>query len=129
MNILVVDDEGIVLESCNRVLRPEGFSVQLAASADEALAIIEGQPPALLIIDVKMPVHDGLYIMKELNRRQLRVPVILMSGFSTRETIEESYKMGAMMFLAKPFTPDELLGAVRRVIEEASDEKEKSPGH
>ena len=129
MNILVVDDEGIVLESCNRVLKPEGFSVRLATSADEALAIIDREPPALLIIDVKMPVHDGLYIIKELNRKQQPVPVILMSGFSTKETIEESYKMGARMFLAKPFTPDELLGAVRRVIEEASDGKEKSPGY
>jgi DNA-binding NtrC family response regulator len=127
MRILVVDDEGIVLASCKRVLVPEGFEVALAASADEALAAIDREPPALLIVDVKMPVHDGLYIMRELNRRQQRVPVILMSGFSTKETIEESYKMGASRFLAKPFTPDELLETVRLVIkEESADGKKKS---
>jgi DNA-binding NtrC family response regulator len=117
MKILVVDDEGIVLESCNRVLESEGFEVISVKSADEALASIAHNQPSLLLIDVKMPVHDGIYLMKELKARGNDVPIIVMSGYSTRETIEEADLMGASRFLSKPFTPDELLETVREVIE------------
>jgi DNA-binding NtrC family response regulator len=117
MKILVVDDEGIVLESCNRVLESEGFEVISVKSADEALAAIDHDQPSLLLIDVKMPVHDGIYLMKELKQRGKDVPIIVMSGYSIRETIEEADLMGASRFLAKPFTPDELLETVREVIE------------
>lgn len=116
MQILVVDDEGIVLESCKRVLESEGFEVISAESADEALAAIDQYLPSLLLIDVKMPVHDGIYLMKELKQRRMNVPIIVMSGYSTRETIEEADLMGASRFLAKPFTPDELLEMVRELI-------------
>jgi len=128
MKILVVDDEGIVLDSCERVLNAEGYEVQVVTSAEEALATAEEFAPSLLIIDVKMPVHDGIYIMRELKRKNRRIPVIVMSGLSTEETIEESYNMGANIFLPKPFTPDELLAAVRQVLaKEAPDGNQESP--
>jgi DNA-binding NtrC family response regulator len=127
MKILVVDDEGIVLDSCKLVLESEGFEVHVVKSADEAFIEIEKETPALLLIDIKMPVHDGLYIMQELKKRGRHIPAILMSGFSTRETIEESYGMGASQFLPKPFTPDELLETVRLVIgKESANGKKKS---
>lgn len=117
MKVLVVDDEGIVLESCQRVLESEGFEVLLVKSADEALAAIEKEGPSLLLIDLKMPIHDGIYLMKELKKREIDTPAIVMSGYSTKETIEEADSMGACRFLPKPFTPDELLETVHQVIE------------
>jgi len=117
MQILVVDDEGIVLKSCKRVLESEGFEVILANSAYEALVAIDHDPPSLFLIDVKMPVHDGMYLIKELKQRGNDVPIIVMSGYSTNETIKEAELMGASRFLAKPFTPYELLETVREVIE------------
>lgn len=117
MQVLIIDDEGIVLESCRRVLEPEGFAVWLAKSVDEALALIESDPPSLLLLDVKMPVHDGIYLIKELQNRKKEIPVIVMSGYSTEETIREAEFVGAKRFLPKPFTPDELLAVVREVVE------------
>lgn len=117
MRILVIDDEGIVLESCRRVLEPEGYELQLATSADEALRAVEKNPPALLLLDLKMPVHDGFYLMNELKKRGKEIPVIVMSGYSTDETIKETDRMGAIRFLPKPFTPDELIQTVREAIE------------
>ena len=117
MQILVVDDEGIVLESCKRVLEAEGFEVILSKSAYEALAAIDYDPPSLFLIDVKMPVHDGMYLIKELKQRGNEAPIIVMSGYNTNATIKEAELMGASRFLAKPFTPYELLEAVREVIE------------
>lgn len=117
MKILVVDDEGIVLSSCRKVLAPEGFEVLTAGSADDALAVIEKEPPALLLLDIKMPIHDGIYLMQALGNLEKRIPVIVISGYSTEDAMKEAYTMGASRFLPKPFTPDELLEAVRQVME------------
>jgi DNA-binding NtrC family response regulator len=117
MKLLVVDDEGIVLESCRRVLETEGYGVSLVKSADEALKVIEKEDFSMLLLDLKMPVHDGIYLMRELKQRKKDVPIIVMSGYSTKETIEEADMMGANLFLPKPFTPEELLEAIRKVTE------------
>jgi DNA-binding NtrC family response regulator len=115
MKLLVVDDEGIVLESCRKVLEAEGYSVTLAKSADEALAVIEKEDFSLLLMDLKMPLHDGIYLIKELKQRKKEIPIIVMSGYSTQETIAEADTMGANLFLPKPFTPDELIEAIREI--------------
>jgi len=115
MKLLVVDDEGIVLESCRRVLESEGYSVTLAKSADEALGIIDKEDFSLLLMDLKMPHHDGIYLMRELKQRKKEIPIIVMSGYSTQETIAEADKMGATIFLPKPFTPDELMESIREI--------------
>jgi DNA-binding NtrC family response regulator len=115
MKLLVVDDEGIVLESCKRVLESEGHSVTAAKSADEALAVIDNEDFSLLLMDLKMPHHDGIYLMKELKHRKKDIPIIVMSGYSTQETIAEAGFMGAKLFLPKPFTPDELMEAIREI--------------
>ena len=117
MKILVVDDEGIVLDSCKRVLEAEGFEVYLVPSADKALEAIKKDDFGLLLIDVKMPEHDGMYLMGEVKEKWPDIPIIVMSGYHTTETVEQAAKMGATSFIAKPFTPDELLETVRQVIE------------
>ena len=115
MKVLVVDDEGIVLESCRKVLGAAGLDVIPVKSADEALLIIDKERPDLLLIDLKMPGHDGLYLMKELKNRHIKTPAIVMSGYSTDETILEANAMAAR-FLPKPFTPDELVESVRQAL-------------
>ena len=126
MKILVVDDEGIVLDSCQRVLEEDGLEVLLVTSADKAIMAIEDEEPSVLLMDVKMPVRDGMDLMREVKERWPDIPIIVMSGYDTIETIEEAVKMGAATFIAKPFTPDELLETVRQVIkkEEAHGKKE-----
>jgi DNA-binding NtrC family response regulator len=116
MKIMVIDDEGIVLESCRRVLEPEGYELMLARSADEALAVVDVEMPSLILLDLKMPVHDGIYFMKTLKERGVDVPVVVMTGYSTVETMQEADEMGASRFLPKPFTPDELIETVRQVL-------------
>jgi len=116
MKILVIDDEAVVLESCKKILRSEGFAVALVSTVDDALALLEQERFSLLLIDIKMPKRDGLYLMDVLCRRGEQIPVVVMSGYQTEETIEEATRRGAAFFLPKPFTPDELLSAVRKVI-------------
>jgi DNA-binding NtrC family response regulator len=117
MKILVVDDDPIVLDSCKRVLEAEGFHVVLVPNADDALKALEKEGFALLIIDVKMPKRDGMYLMREIKKKWPEIPIIVMSGYSTTETIAQGLRMGAAQFISKPFTPDEMIESVRQVLQ------------
>lgn len=123
MKVLVVDDEGIVLDSCRRILAAEGFDVIVAPSVDEALKRLDAEtdPLPLLLMDVKMPVRDGMDLMRQIREKGLALKIIVMSGYPTEETIEKAGMLGATTFIAKPFTPEELLETVRSV---AGKEKE-----
>lgn len=116
MKVLVVDDEAIVLKSCRLVLEAEGCEVIAAASVDEALAILEQHIPDLLLIDVKMPIHNGMYLMRQVKEKRPGIPIIVMSGYATSETIREAEDLGAATFLPKPFTPDELADTLKTVL-------------
>jgi DNA-binding NtrC family response regulator len=116
VKILIVDDEQVVLDSCRKILTAEGYEVFLASSALEALAAMKTDEFSLLIIDVKMPQHDGMYLMRELNEHCPGTPVMVMSGYHTAQTIEEAQQMGAVSFIYKPFTPDELINSVRNAV-------------
>jgi len=115
MKILVVDDERIVLESCRRVLG-DRFDVGLAKSAEEALEAINREAFSLILLDIKMPHKDGMTFMRQVKETWPEIPVIIMSGYVTMKTMEEVAKTDAATFLAKPFTPDELVQAVDQVL-------------
>jgi len=130
MKILVVDDEDIVLESCQAVFELEGFEVMLVPSADEAIKAMKNDNFALLLIDVKMPKHDGMYLMEKIKEQWPNIPIIVMSGYCTTEIIKEAFKMGAANFIAKPFEPDELVETVRHTIKkEERYGKKESPSN
>ena len=125
MKILVVDDEDIVLDSCQAVLEEENFEVMLVSSADKALEAMKDGDITLLLIDVKMPKHDGMYLMSEIKRQWPHIPVIVMSGYYTTQTIKDAIKMGAATFIAKPFEPEELIKAVRKIIKKEGNHGKK----
>ena len=127
MKILVVDDDPIVLESCKRILEAENFGVLLVPSVDKALEVMEEQGVRLLLVDVKIPGRDGMYLMREVKRKWPSARIIVMSGYPTPETISDCAKFGAATFIPKPFTPDELLDAVYQLLgKEESREITKS---
>jgi DNA-binding NtrC family response regulator len=123
MKILVVDDDAIVIKSCKRILEAEGFEVLTVPSADEALEIIRKYDFGLLLVDVKMPKHDGMFLMREIKKDLPDTPIIVMSGYPTPETIADVLKLGATQFIPKPFRPDELVKLIRLVIQKGSSKK------
>jgi DNA-binding NtrC family response regulator len=130
LKILVIDDETIVLDSCKKVLGVDGIEVALATSADKALEVMTTATFSLILVDVKMPHKDGLSLLKDVKEKWPDIPIIVMSGYATPETIDEVSKSGAATFIAKPFTPDELLEAIRQVMEkEESHGEEEGPCH
>jgi DNA-binding response OmpR family regulator len=118
MRILVVDDDPTVLKSCQRVLEAEGFDVYLVPSADKALEAMRNDDFALLLVDIKMPQRDGIYLMTEIKKEWPHIPIIVMSGYDTEQTVQQAMETGATSFIAKPFTPTELLNALQKVLEE-----------
>jgi DNA-binding NtrC family response regulator len=116
MRILIVDDEEIVLESCRKVLEADGYDVLLAGSADQALERMRDEPPDLLLVDIKMPERDGVYLIREVRKERTDIPIVLMTGYTTKETVAQAAQIGVATLIAKPFTPDELAETVRGVL-------------
>ncbi len=125
--ILVVDDDKIVLESCRRILEAEGYRVFLVESAREAIDLLEEQYIDLMLMDVKMPQQDGVYILDKIREKWSldiwpELPVLVMSGYPTPATIRELKESGARDFISKPFTPDELLDAITTILKRRENE-------
>jgi len=119
--ILVVDDDKIVLISCKRVLEAEGYQVVLVSNVEEALELLGRIHFDLMIMDIKMPDRDGLYLLEKIKKnwpleKWEEFPILATSGYSTLDTINNLIERGAKDFLAKPFTPDELLSSVKKIL-------------
>jgi DNA-binding NtrC family response regulator len=117
MKILVVDDDAIVVKSCKRILEAEGFEVITVPSAEDALETVKKYDFDLLLIDVKMPKRDGMYLMREVKKDLPEIPIIVMSGYPTPETVADVLELGATQFIPKPFRPDELIKTIHQVIQ------------
>ena len=123
MKILVVDDDAIVIKSCKRILEAEALEVSTVPSADEALEMIKKYEFDLLLIDVKMPKHDGMFLMREILKVIPDMPIVVMSGYPTPETVSDVLKLGATQFIPKPFRPDELIKVVRPILQKILGKK------
>jgi DNA-binding response OmpR family regulator len=123
--VLIVDDEPRILKFLELKLKASGYGVLTANSGFEALEQVEAQAPDLVVLDVLMPKKDGFETLKEL-RAFSSVPVIILSAKEADTDKVRGLKLGADDYLAKPFSPDELVArieAVRRRLESAQDRK------
>lgn len=111
--ILVVDDDPTVRRYVRTTLERAGYKIAEAASAEEAMTAIEGQPPLrLLLTDIVMPGRNGLWLAAQFHRALPKVPVLFISGFA-RDYQEE---LSGSVCLRKPFTPSELVAAVEDIL-------------
>jgi DNA-binding NtrC family response regulator len=114
--ILIVDDEKNILLTIRHALEPKGYEVASATTGEEALRLLEQQVFDLMLLDLKLPGIDGMSVLKEASERQPNVPVIIISAYGTVGNAVEAMKLGAIDFLEKPFSPEELREAVRRIL-------------
>jgi len=115
--ILVIDDERGLREGCRRILESEGYAVDLAEDGQKGLERIKQQPYDLLLIDLMMPVMGGLELMDEVQKLNLDVIMVVITGFATIETAVDAMKHGAYDYVPKPFSPDQLIAVVNRGLE------------
>jgi DNA-binding NtrC family response regulator len=118
--ILVIDDEAIVRTSCERALGPEGYEMKVASSGKEGLDLLEKESFSIVLLDLKMPDIDGIFVLNKINEKWPDTKVIMITGYSTVETAVQALRLGAYNFIEKPFTPDTLITAVNEAFEKCS---------
>ena len=114
IDILVIDDEDVVLDAVAHICSAEGLRVETARDGAAALRALELHRFRLVVCDIMMPEIDGFQVLGEVQRRFPETPVIISTGFSTVENAVKSLYAGAIDFIPKPFTADELLSAITR---------------
>ena len=124
--MLVIDDEIIVLDSCRRVFSSDGYDVTVTASPREGLELAKGSRFDVILCDWMMPEFDGMDVLKELEQISPESTVVMISGYPNVGRATEALKHGAMDYIAKPFTPEEILETVRRATRRKVTEEKKS---
>jgi len=115
-NILVIDDDAFMRDACHQTLTKHGHNVSLAKTGHEGLVLLEKWSFDLILLDLKMPDEDGLLILAKIKDVDPEAIVVMISGHGSIETAVTAIKLGAFDFIAKPFTPEELLELVHRVL-------------
>ena len=117
-NILVIDDEIDICNNIKAILTDEGFNIQVAHNSDDAFYYINKHSYNLIILDVWLDnsKYDGLEILNEI-RKNLTIPIIIISGHGNIEMAVSAIKDGANEFIEKPFNTERLLLSVNRSIE------------
>ena len=115
--ILIVDDEKNIQLTLSRALTMEGYAVETASGGREALDKIAALPVDVVVMDVRMPDLDGLSVLEKARETRPDLPVVIMSGHGSIETVRSAFKLGASDYLEKPITEKEkLLVAVRNAV-------------
>ncbi len=115
-NILVIDDDAFMRDACRQSLAKHGHSVTLTKSGREGLSLLEKWSFDLILLDLRMPGEDGLSVLAKIKELDPEAVVVMITGYGSIKTAVQAIKLGALDFIAKPFTPEELLKLVGRVM-------------
>jgi DNA-binding NtrC family response regulator len=120
LRVLAIDDEQIVLDSMEKILSAEGYVLEVTTSSRQGLdwAIQRGYD--LVLADIRMPEISGMRVLRDVKRAKPSLPVVIVTGYATVQSAVQAMKLGATDYLEKPFTPDELLQAVRAALDPAA---------
>jgi two-component system nitrogen regulation response regulator NtrX len=125
--ILVIDDETAIREAIKMTLEYEGYRVEEARSGQDGIdKALKGPPYDAILLDIKMPVLDGMEVLDNLKAQKVTAPVIMVSGHGDIQTAVECTKLGAYDFLEKPLNRDKLLLSVRNATRQRQLEDENS---
>jgi DNA-binding NtrC family response regulator len=115
--ILIVDDDEVVRDSLGKWFDSEGYQAGVAASAREALELLQKERWDISLVDIKMPGTDGMELQSRLRDIDPEMPVIIMTGYASVETAVRALKNGAYDYITKPFDPDELVHLVSKALD------------
>jgi len=117
LNVLVVDDEAILCQSVEKILKRKGHKIDAVTSVADALSNLDaGKKYDLIIADLMMPQAGGLELLSAVQASWPELPVLIITGFSSIASAVEATKLGAAGYLPKPFTPDEMEKAIEDVF-------------
>lgn len=116
-SILVVDDDDILRNRLEKAFSNRGFRVNCANGYDQALDQLELQQPDLAVVDLKMPGHSGLELLKEISERSPQTRTVVLTGYGSITNAVEAVKLGAVNYVTKPADADQLLAAFDTEVE------------
>ena len=114
--ILLVDDAAFMRMRCSKLLVENGFEVAEAENGQEAVAKYESYRPDLVLMDITMPIMDGISATREIKNLDPNAKVVMVSALGQQTMVIEAIKAGAKDFVVKPFEPDKILATVRKFI-------------
>jgi len=117
--LLVIDDEQIVLNSVKKILGQTEYEVDTTLSGRQGLEWALSRSYDLVLTDVRMPDMGGMLILRDIKKSKPSLPVIIITGYATVQTAMQAMKLGAAEYVEKPFTPDQLLRAVKTAVDQA----------
>jgi len=123
--MLIIDDDPTVLSSCRRIFEVENFDVVTTTSPQEGLSLVLDTYFEVILCDWMMPGLDGMEVVSRLDETSPGSAVVMISGYPSIERATEVMKRGAMDYVAKPFTPDEIIKAVNEAIGRKEAEETK----
>jgi AmiR/NasT family two-component response regulator len=109
--VLIAEDDAIIRMDLKEMLEEEEYEVLEAADGAVAVQLARDEQPSLVILDIKMPVMDGLQAAQKISEERL-APVLILTAYSQRELVERAAQIGAMAYLVKPFQKQDLLPAI-----------------
>jgi NADH:ubiquinone oxidoreductase subunit E len=129
VKILVVDDEPVVIRSCEVVLKSGGYNVDSTLRGKEAILKMEQSHYDLVFTDLKMPEVDGITLIKWIKENKPDTGIVVITGYPSQETIKDALDVGIIDYVPKPFTPAVLLDVAQRAEEwvKGKTEAEKKP--
>jgi FixJ family two-component response regulator len=123
--VIVLDDEQIVLDSVSRILEEAGYEAKTCRSGPEAINMLRQGSFDVLITDLKMPGMDGIQAMEALAEVDPDLSMIMVTAYSTVDSAVRAMKLGAVDYIRKPFTPDQLTELVDKVMKDRKKRFEK----
>ena len=127
-DILMIDDEQVILDAVNKIASAEGLKVDPVLNAEKALEKLSSNKYSLILCDIMMTGIDGFMFLEELNKKKIKTPVIMITGYSTVENAVKSLTNGAIDFIPKPFTFEEISSAINRGLKFSSLQKNITQG-
>ncbi len=117
IRILIVDDEEQLVEAFKKKLSREGFSVSVASTARDALALMKKQTFDVCVLDIRLPDMDGVELLESVKKNEPNLEIIMLTGHASVDTAIQSMKLGAYDYLSKPCKLTELSNVIQKAYE------------
>ncbi|WP_339919691.1 response regulator transcription factor [uncultured Flavobacterium sp.] len=115
--ILLAEDNSMLSLLLKFRLEKEGYELLIAENGKESIALIEEHSPELILTDIMMPFISGLEVISHVrNTLFAKTPIIVFSASGQEEVVLKAFKLGANDFMSKPFSPNELMNRVQRIL-------------
>ena len=112
--ILVVDDERDICDFVKNFFNERGYNVNTASNGDDALSIVKGDRPDLVLLDIKMNGMDGIAVLKHIKNIDKTIRVVMVTALEDQEKMDEACRLGACEYITKPLMLDNLEHVVEK---------------